>query len=876
MRNFLYVLSLVSFFCHAQPGHYFLSHFTPSDKKIDHAAFDMVQDANGFMYFATRAGILQFDGTNWNLIPAGGAVYTIEAGQDGTLYWGGSDGFGDLRPGANGAMVARKHPQSADGDFFSIAVGQDVVCFLSDQGLAVLEGDSVKMLKAPEEAGEFTALVEVFGEIFISTEGLGILQLEGHSAFQPARFGAIQIPGVVFSSTIGEQCLIATSDDRLYLCERDFRLKPVLASEQNLLSAGSIVEMRWINERLIAIGTLREGVIFADPLSGHIASLLDYNTGLPDNEVYAMYVDRGKNVWVAHDYGFTRIAPGMPFRNYSSYDGLNGNLLCAETFHEEVYVGTSLGLYRLTSEPVYEEVTWYEPMEAKQNNNAQDQSKTRRKGLFSFLRKKEDKTQRTPQRQEVQQRTSRVLKSERYIYKPVNGITAKVSSLTRLGDRLLASGLGGVFEVDRTRAQQILNLPVRFSFATSDGHLIVSAYDNRIILLTQSGKDWKQVDVLNHIDDLVSQVFEHDGAIWLCGMGTIYQTSIEGDRFSVLRALPIENKDFSHTIGFAWSGRPIFVNRSGFYYFESVDGPLIRIDSLPEPYAYFASSGTVWYSDAHAWKTLGSRTNAGINVLRLLDDIRAINEIENSQDLWVINSTDVLYRLSPQSLRNFAPGFPLMIHSVTQGDRQFDPAGRIAVEQDGGPVLFQVVRPNYLGPASSEYRYFLSGISDDWSDWSVLNNQISIPYLPPGVYTLQVQSRDILGQVHEMTPVRFTVRPVFWKSTWFYAMELTLFALLGWLSLKLSLRYRLVSRVLALLTIILLIEFIQTLAGHSFSTSSPLADFLLQVVIAFLILPVESYLRKVMFRDGKKSKLLAVIDDLDRREKEERQKSASG
>src|SRR5690606_40715975 len=108
-------------------------------------------------------------------------------------------------------------------------------------------------------------------------------------------------------------------------------------------------------------------------------------------------------------YGFTLIALGLTFLNYSSYNGLNGNLLCAETFHEEVYVGTSLGLYRLTSEPVYEAVTWYEPMEAKQNNNAQDQPKTRRKGLFSFLRKKEDKTQRTPQRQEVQQRTSRVL-----------------------------------------------------------------------------------------------------------------------------------------------------------------------------------------------------------------------------------------------------------------------------------------------------------------------------------------------------------------------------------------------------------------------------------------------------------------------------------
>lgn len=230
--------------------------------------------------------------------------------------------------------------------------------------------------------------------------------------------------------------------------------------------------------------------------------------------------------------------------------------------------------------------------------------------------------------------------------------------------------------------------------------------------------------------------------------------------------------------------------------------------------------------------------------------------------------------MSPQSRRSFAPAFPLILSAVIQGDRRFDPLRPIAVEQDGGPVVFQVVRPNYLGTASSEYRYFLSDISDDWSEWSVLNNQVNIPYLPPGSYTLQVQSRDILGGVHEMTPVRFTVRPLFWRSTWFYAMELTVFALLGWLSLKLSFRYRFVSRVLALLTIILLIEFVQTLAGYSFSTSSPLADFLVQVVVALLILPVESYLRRVMFRDGRRSKLLAVIDDLDRREKG--QKSVSG
>src|SRR5690606_22908160 len=161
-------------------------------------------------------------------------------------------------------------------------------------------------------------------------------------------------------------------------------------------------------------------------------------------------------------------------------------------------------------------------------------------------------------------------------------------------------------------------------------------------------------------------------------------------------------------------------------------------------------------------------TDPGINLLRLLDDIRAVTEIENSRNLWVINGNDALYRVAPNA-RNFAPVFPLILHSVTQGDRRFDPAGGIAVDQDGGPVVFQVVRPNYLGPASSEYRYFLSDISADWSEWSVQNNQVNIPYLPPGTCTLQVQSRDIFGGIHEMTPVRFTVRPLFWKSTWFYA-----------------------------------------------------------------------------------------------------------
>jgi hypothetical protein len=80
-------------------------------------------------------------------------------------------------------------------------------------------------------------------------------------------------------------------------------------------------------------------------------------------------------------------------------------------------------------------------------------------------------------------------------------------------------------------------------------------------------------------------------------------------------------------------------------------------------------------------------------------------------------------------------------------------------------------------------------------------------------------------------------------------MEFALFASLVLLSFRLSTRYRFISRVLSLLTIILLIQFIQTVIGETFETkTSPVKDFFMQVLVAFLILPVEGYLRKLMLR----------------------------
>jgi hypothetical protein len=135
-------------------------------------------------------------------------------------------------------------------------------------------------------------------------------------------------------------------------------------------------------------------------------------------------------------------------------------------------------------------------------------------------------------------------------------------------------------------------------------------------------------------------------------------------------------------------------------------------------------------------------------------------------------------------------------------------------------------------------------LNKQWSEWSTSYNIIPFPYLPTGEYKLFVQAKDIFGRINELDPVKVEVVPPYWKQTWFFAAEFSVFVFLVLLSFRLSYRFIFISRILSLLSIIIFIEFIQTIAGSTISKSTPALDFLIQVAIAFMILPIEGFLRR--------------------------------
>jgi hypothetical protein len=846
----------------------------------------MKQDDNGLVYFATKRGILQFDGRNWELLSSEGPIYTLQIASNEKVFWGGANGFGYIGIDTDGLQkTITVSGNGVQNVFQSVLIKSDVY-FLNDKVLYALSSDSLKpdqKIQASKETGAFISMLELFGTLYISTERMGTLKMENDKLVK----GKLTLPEdaeIIFANRMDDTYIIGTATNHIYRCTSALSPTEITLQDEDYIRSSVVITGSWINSNLIALGTLRGGVAFVNPKNGKTEQLVNYNTGLPDNEVFSLMRDHNENLWIAHDYGFTRVSPYMPLRAFNHYSGLQGNLLCAASFQHQVYVGTSLGLFKLEKEDSYDEMEYYVTVKIPEKRNKAGRNRSvvtpasekpvsvnvqpPKRGFLWFLKK--DKTKAALEntgsskpsveklkpgyRQE--RRTQKILRTSQFVFRKVSGINAKVTQLVETNGKLISGGLDGLHEINNTQAKLILDEPVRFMFINSKV-FIASTYGGKINALQLVNGTWQIKPFIKGFDDEISYIFE--GAqqdIWLTSFDRIYRLHVsDNPQAEDVKPVALPNTNFGESVGISWNNETVLANAEGFFRLDR--NKFIKIDTLPKPQTYFAWGNSLLYRDEHRWRSIGENSLANLQLLNLFQDMRYISADRRLNSLWLISSTNELYRFFGQKRQDYSAGYPLMLKSVRNGNKNINP-GNIQLDERESALSFKVVQPMYVGARALEYRYFLEGLNQDWSAWSAGNDVVDFPYLPTGNYKFKVQSKDIFGEVKDMRPLAILVQPPYWQRLWFYALEFAFFASLVLLSLKLSTKYNLISRILSLLTIILLIQFIQTVAVVSFTPTSPVIDFFIQFLIALLILPVEGYLRKLMLRSHDQSIALGL------------------
>lgn len=878
----LVFVGFANLFLWAQSGHYFLTHYKPGSDKLNYLSYDIHQDDHGILFFANRSGVLQFDGRVWNQIPANGAIYTLTGFQGGDMYAGGSAGFGKIAYNERNQLEYQSLSDSLTGtrNVFGSVTLKDAIYFISESSLFSVAGGSSKMVVTSSKAdGPFSGMYVIGSDLFVDTENEGLKMLSGNSLI-----ASTFLPGehLVFSepSPDGKTYLMATENNQFFLKREGLAPVEILPKDADYLRSNVMANAAWINDRVVAIGTLRGGVIFLDVETFETVETTNYFTGLPDNEVFAIHTDRHLGVWIAHEYGFTRVAPFLPFRTYNHYPGLTGNLLCVQSFNGTLYVGTSLGLFSLTPQDIYG-TEMYEVMktiqEAHQAEHVAEpvvtERKKSRRGFLGFGKKKTEeatvaptkptqpkKPVATKKKRAKVQVERRVLRGTEHVFTQVLGIAGKVDQLIIVGNHLIAGGVGGVFEVKDLVAIPLTPTPSRaIYYSTNLRQLLVSTYDNEILSFKTEVNGWHDADFPDSLSMYADYFFEDKAQnLWVCGRDRVIRIGADEGLIVDAEEIPLPYTSIDKTVGLSY-GQEVYITQNGeFFHYLSFKNAFVKYDSLPGPKKYFASSGAFWFYDGHRWRTVDRRKQGELKTewLALFPDIRFLAPAEKQNSLWVITANNDLYKFSSEFASAIPESNPLFLKEVRNQEARLSPKA-LQVNEGESALTFEFIQPEYVSLQSVEYHYWVKGLQATWSDWSTVNNVINFPFLNPGKYSVLVESRDLFGKITQLETIELSVVPPYWKRPAFYALEFVIFGVLVVLSLRLNVsttRFRYLSQFLSTLTVVLLIQFVQVVVAANVELqSTPVADFFVQVVIALLVLPVENFLRRRMIRAAERS-----------------------
>ncbi len=395
-RLFLILASiLLSLSVFSQEGTPLITNFTFGETSIDNESWAMAQDEEGHMMFANRRGIVSFDGIKWNTILTPSAPLSLFFDDNSNqIFVGCKNNIGFLIKGADGvykyaSLVAGKRNV---GDIESIAELNGDIYFYSSNYITRFSLKTKKIKQWPAQAGEpYTGFFINKADVYVNVSQLGLHKLKENLKV-PVKGGdqLFDVNILFYFNYSKSQVLIGTSSDSLYLFSGS-KLHPYQYESNGYIKESILAGGINIDASNFVISTVTGGCLVIDKETKKTTYTLNYQTGLPDDEIYSMGIDRNKGLWLLHEYGMSRVDLKLPIRNVNHYPGLEGNLTSIIDVDSTIYVSTSEGVYYLTEVQNYEEIEVLVKLnEVKRDKEEGGEPKKKKKSFFG-LKKGEDK-----------------------------------------------------------------------------------------------------------------------------------------------------------------------------------------------------------------------------------------------------------------------------------------------------------------------------------------------------------------------------------------------------------------------------------------------------------------------------------------------------
>ncbi len=811
------LFSLLIFSLQAQNGALLLSHYKES-RNIEDQNWAICQDEHSIMMFANRRGIMTFNGVNWDFIRMPAVPYSIRYSKvTRKVYAGCDNNYGFLEQDERGFFryVSLSGDSSETGLVSNILFTDSSVFFYSENVITrhnLQTGEPEKKFR-PGNGFSFAGMIITPWDIFINIMSKGLFRIEADTLFPIVTGYLLENKEVLFSLPYDDKNVLLGFDNSSLSLFDGIKFYDYNVSDDGYISMNVLSDGISISDSLYAFSTLDGGAVVVDRKSRKVTATINYENGLPDDEIFAMESDNKGGLWLSHQYGLTRADLRLPIGNFNIYPGLKGNLINAAMLGDELYVATSEGVYYLTEVKNYFDVMVrvkrdeISPALTAQGSvttpglQKQEAPKTK-KGLFSRIFGKKEKSETTgttdekvkpgkerpavskqAETQYVSKRMSR-LKSINYIYKKVDGLDEKCKQIVSTSSGLLVATNKGLYVISAHSAKIIVKDEyINFiGKKTGDGRYYIAGNEGYFYVTHSSGR-WDAIyPDKDFSQPLWSIVKGNDGDLWAGGNSIVYRIpdkrvspSSEYRNYSVKNSYPekyiVEN--INDTL--------FLVTESGLYFFDPESDSFVKYKSDDQTgfgsVFIYSQPGVIWYNDTEKWRFLAEDMNVTENkafLLNIFEDIAAISV--TGKYVWVITGDNGLYRFSRERDFSVTPDIEMYVKSVTNQDGTYFGISDIIFRRGDNTVYFDLVAPGYLKQNSVQYQYYLEKIMTDWSKWSHSSTITLMP--PPGDHVLRVRAKDIWGNVSEPKTLSFTIKAPFTQTTVFYGLVLTFILIL--------------------------------------------------------------------------------------------------
>ncbi|MEO1368593.1 MAG: hypothetical protein AAFX50_15575, partial [Acidobacteriota bacterium] len=316
--------------------------------------FDIAQDDRGLLYFATfDSDLLEFDGERWRSLETQGLLQALSIDGRGRMWMAGASRIGYFAGDGEGARrftpVHTLLPETERifSGTWPILPTDRGIFFASREFLFRYRDEPEPHFTSwPGGADQiFYRLYELDGRLFVAQLNVGLLELVGDQLI-PLGGDALPADAEVNAAfeIDGDRILFFTRLHGAFVLDGD-RIEPVSGPAIPWLQEQQVQHGCLLPDGRFALGTRRGGVGFVDR-ELNLDGVVDERSGLTDNSILTVFVDRSDILWAASGDGVNSIIVETAVQDFGDAEGLPKASVTELLGHRgALYVATLDGLF---------------------------------------------------------------------------------------------------------------------------------------------------------------------------------------------------------------------------------------------------------------------------------------------------------------------------------------------------------------------------------------------------------------------------------------------------------------------------------------------------------------------------------------------------